>query len=155
MRAILSGFVVGLMAAAGAAAQTVERETQVERKTTIEVKDGEDVTLTGCLERHPDSTGGARFQLTNVADEDGRVSSYLLVDEEDDLEEYVGHLVEIEGDAADRDDDARIRVETRTRVERDDAPDTRTKTTEETAGDLRGIPILDVDEVRSLRPTCQ
>jgi len=149
MRTLWSGLMVGLLAAAGLGAQTT-----VERKTEIEVKDGEEVKLTGCLERHPDATGGARFQLTNVADEDGRVSSYLLVDEEDELEEHVGHLVEIKGEAADRDDEGRIRVETRTRVKRDDAPDTTTKTTEETSGDLTGIPILEVDDVRSIRPTC-
>lgn len=149
MRTILSGLMVGLLAAAGLNAQT-----SVERRTEIEVKEGEDVKLTGCLERHPDQTGGAKFQLTNVTDDDGRVGSYLLVDEEDDLEEHVGHLVEIEGEAADGDDEGRIRVQTRTRVEREGAPDTTTKTTEETAGDLTGIPILEVDEVRSIRPTC-
>ena len=150
MRTILSGFMFALLAATAAAAQS----TTVQRETEIDVKDGEDVTLTGCLERHPDPSGATKFQLTNVTDQDGRVSSYLLVDEEDDLEEHVGHLVEIEGEAADR-EDGRIRVETRTKVEREDAPDTTTKTSEETAGDLAGIPILDVDEVRMIRPTCK
>jgi len=149
MRTILSGFMVALFVAGVAGAQTT-----VEREAEIEVKDGDDVTLTGCLERHPDPTGATKFQLTNVADEDGRVSSYLLVDEEDELEEHVGHLVEIEGKAADR-EDGRIRVDTRTKVEREDAPDTTTKTTEETAGDLTGVPILDVDDVRMIRPTCK
>jgi hypothetical protein len=65
----------------------------------------------------------------------------------------VGQLVEIRGEAADR-EDGRIRIETETKVERDDAPDSTTRTTEETTGDLRGIPILAVDDVRTIRPDC-
>jgi hypothetical protein len=149
MRTILSGFGVALLATTAIAAQSAT----VERETKIEVKDGEEITVTGCLERHPDATGAIGYQLTNVADKDGRVSSYLLVDEEDDLEERVGQLVEIRGEAADR-EDGRIRIETETKVERDDAPDSTTRTTEETTGDLRGIPILAVDDVRTIRPDC-
>ena len=149
MRSVLTGFAIALCTATLAAAQA----TSIERKTKIEVKDGDDVTLTGCLERHDDPTGAVAFRLTNVADKEGRLSSYLLVDEEDDLEEHVGHLVEIKGEAADH-DDGRIRVETKTKVARDGARDTTTRTTEETAGDLRGIPILEVDDVRMIRPDC-
>ncbi len=150
MRHLLLGFVLAACASLAVSAQTRE----VERETKIEVKDGKDVKLTGCLERHHDSMGATKFRLTNVADKDGRRGSYLLVDEEDDLEDHVGHLVEIEGTAADA-EDGHLAVETKEKIERDDADDTRAETKQEVKGDLRGIPILDVDEVKMLRPTCK
>jgi hypothetical protein len=149
MRQLLSGLALALFATATMAAQSGE----VKRETKIEVKDGKNVTLTGCVERHSDPTRATRFQLTDVADKDGRRGAYLLVDEGDDLEDHVGHLVEIKGKAADS-EDGRIKVKSKTEVERDGADDTKTQTTEEVQGDLRGLPILDVDKVRMIRPTC-
>jgi hypothetical protein len=149
MKQLLSGFVLAVFATFAVAAQS----DVVKRETTIDVKDGKKVTLTGCVERHPDPTGATNFQLTKVADKDGRIHSYLLVDEEDDLEDHVGHLVEIKGEAAD-DEDGRIKVRTKTKVERDDADDTSSETTQDVKGDLRGLPILDVEAVKMIRPTC-
>jgi hypothetical protein len=149
MRQLLSGLALALFATATMAAQSGE----VKRETKIEVKDGKNVTLTGCVERHSDPTGATRFQLTDVADKNGRRGAYLLVDEGDDLEDHVGHLVEIRGKAADS-DDGRVKVRSKTKVEREDGDDTNTESTEEVKGDLRGLPILDVDKVRMVRPTC-
>jgi hypothetical protein len=149
MRQLLSGLTLSLFATATMAAQSGE----VKRETKIEVKDGKNVTLTGCVERHSDPTGATRFQLTDVADKDGRRGAYLLVDEGDDLEDHVGHLVEIRGKAADS-DDGRIKVKSKTKVDREDGDDTSTETNEEVKGDLRGLPILDVNKVRHIRPTC-
>jgi hypothetical protein len=150
MRQLLSGVAFTLFAAATMAAQSGE----VKRETQIEVKDGKDVTVTGCVERHADPTGATSFQLTDVADKHGRRGAYLLIGEGDDLEDHVGHMVEIKGKAADS-DDGRIKVKSKTKVERDDADDTKTETTEEVKGDLRGVPLLDVDKVRMIRPTCE
>lgn len=149
MKQLLSGLALALAAVVTATAQSPD----VKREVEIDVKDGKNVTLTGCVERYPDSTGATKFQLTKVADKEGRTHSYLLVDEEDDVEDHVGHLVEIKGKAADQ-EDGRIEVKTKTRVERDDAGDTRAETTQDVKGDLRGLPILDVDDVKMIRPTC-
>jgi hypothetical protein len=149
MKQLLSGLAATLFATAVMAAQSGE----VKRETKIEVKDGKNVTLTGCVERHADPTGATSFQLTDVADQDGRRGAYLLVDGGDDLDDHVGHLVEIKGKAADS-EDGRIKVKSKTKVDREDGDDTKTETTEEVKGDLRGLPILDVDKVRMVRPTC-
>jgi hypothetical protein len=149
MKQLLSGFVLAMFAAVTVGAQSGE----VKREVEIDVKDGKDVKLTGCVERYPDATGATKFQLTKVADKEGRIHSYLLVDEEDDLEEHIGHMVEVKGKAADQ-KDGRIEVKTKTRVERDDADDTKAESTHDVKGDLRGLPILDVDEVKMIRPTC-
>ena len=149
MKQLLSGLALAVFATATMGAQS----DAVKREVEIDVKDGKNVTLTGCVERYPDATGATKFQLTKVADKEGRIHSYLLVDEEDDLEEHVGHMVEIEGKAADQ-KDGRIEVRTKTRVEREDADDTKAESTHDVKGDLRGLPILDVDDVKMIRPTC-
>jgi hypothetical protein len=149
MKQLLSGFAIAAFAAASVSAQS----STVKRETSIEVKDGKRMTLTGCVQPHPDQTGATQYQLTNVADDDGRVHSYLLVGDNDDLDDHVGHLVEIKGKAADR-EGGRITVKSKTKVERDDAEDTRSETTEEIKGDLSGLPLLSVDKVRMVRPDC-
>jgi hypothetical protein len=149
MRQLLSGLTLALFATATMAAQSGE----VRRETKIEVKDGKNVTLTGCVERHSDPTGATAFQLTDVADKEGRRTAYLLIGKDDDLDDHLGHLVEIKGKASDT-ADGRVRVKSKTKVERDDGDDTKTETTEEVRGDLRGLPILDVGKVRMIRPTC-
>ena len=150
MRQLLSGLALALFATATMAAQSGE----VKRETKIEVKDGKNVTVTGCVERHSDPTGATKFQLTDVADKEGRRGAYLLIGEGDDLDDHVGHLVEIKGKASDH-EDGRVKVESKTKIERDDGDDTKTESTEEVKGDLRGLPILDVNKVRMIRPTCE
>jgi len=131
----------------GAQSATVKSESK------IEVKEGKDVTLTGCIEPHPDAAGATRFQLTNVADKKGERHRYLLVGETDDLKDHVGHLVEIKGKAAD-DGDGKVEVKTKTKVDRENAPDTKAESTSELEGGLPGVPLLGVKHVKMLRPTC-
>jgi hypothetical protein len=125
----------------------------VKNETKIEVKDGKDVTLTGCVARHPDETGATAYQLTDVADKFSERHSYLLVGDTGDLEDHVGHLVEIKGKAADR-EHGKVKIQSKTKVDRDDAPDRKTESTSEMKGDLVTLPLLGVKEVKMLRPTC-
>jgi hypothetical protein len=131
----------------GAQSATVKTEQK------IEVKDGKDVTLTGCVESHPDPASGAAYALTNVADKVGERHSYLLVGETGELGNHVGHMVEIKGKAAD-DGEGKVKVKTKTKVEREDAPDTRSESTSEIKGGMPGWPLLGVKSVKMLRPTC-
>lgn len=149
MRSYIPVIALGLGLAVPAAAQS----TKVKNETKIEVKDGKDVTVTGCVRQHPDRTGATRYQLTNVADKDGRMGAYLLVGEKDDLSEHVGQLVEVSGKAADQ-DEARIKVKTKTQVDRDNADDTNTESSSELKGNL-DVPLLGVKDVKMIRPTCE
>ena len=60
-------------------------------KTKVEIKDGKDVTVAGCLDR----TSEGRFVLTTT--ESGSLKYVLVTD--DDLGKYVGHEVEVKGKA--------------------------------------------------------
>ena len=99
---------------------------KVKTETKLEVKDGKDVTLTGCLERRLRSSGGTtQYQLTNVADKKNELHSYLLVGgDDDDLQNHVGHMVEVKGKAADR-EDGKVKVKTKTKVDREHADESR------------------------------
>ncbi len=73
-----------------AAAQDIESKS----KTKITVKDGKDVTVTGCVARSADGA----YKLTNVANKDGVLGDYLLVpggEDDLDLDDRIGHRVEI------------------------------------------------------------
>ena len=86
-------------------AQGVQQPHKSETKITVE--DGKDIKATGCVERNADGT----FMLTNVANKDGAMGSYILADEEDDLKDHVGHRVEIKGKAADK-GKGKVKIET-------------------------------------------
>src|SRR5689334_19185505 len=90
MKLIASAVVLAAAFSAGLAAQTMEQTT----KSKITVKDGKDVTVTGCVER---TASGSGFMLTDAADKDGRVHSYMLVSDDVDLAKHIGHRVEIKG----------------------------------------------------------
>jgi hypothetical protein len=136
------------------AGPALAQSATVKQETKIEVKDGKDVTLTGCLEAHPDATAATQYQLTDVAGTGGRGHSYLLVGERDDLQKYVGQLIEVKGKAADA-EDGKVKVKTKTTVDRENAPDRKSESTSEMKGDLAGLPLLGVKHVRAIRPTCQ
>jgi len=132
--------------AVGLNAQTTEQKT----KSKITVKDGKEVTVTGCVQPTASGTG---FMLTDAADKSGRVHSYMLVSDDADLSKHVGHRVEIKGKATDR-GEAKIKTEseTKTKVEHGDDKETRGKT--ELKGDLSGLPFLGVKEVRMIAAAC-
>jgi len=145
--------VVALVGTAALPLAAASQDGKVKSETKLEVKDGKDVTLTGCVERHTEGGGPAQYQLTQVADKKNELHSYLLVGEEGDLKDHVGHMVEIKGKAADR-EDGKVKVQTKTKVDREHADDIKTESKSELKGDLIGLPLLGVKDVKMIRPTC-
>jgi hypothetical protein len=133
--------------AAGAAST---QSTKVKSETRIEVKDGKEVKLTGCLAR---SASGTAYLLNDVEGRDVASRSYVLVGDVD-LDSHIGHLVEVKGRASDAGDDAKIEVKTKTRIERDDADDKETESKTTLEGDLAGLPYLGVKSVKMVRSSC-
>lgn len=126
-------------------AQDVERKS----KTKITVEDGKDVTVTGCVARSAE--GG--FVLSHAAGKDGALGTYILaVEDEDDIEDRLGHRVEIKGKAADE-GDGKVKIETKSQVEA--GGDTRKReSTTRVEGDLKGLPFLGVKSIRTIATVC-
>ena len=94
-RLIYAGLIAIVSASAVVSAQDVERKT----KTKITVEDGKSVTVTGCVTRGADGN----FLLSNAAGKEGAVGTYILAaDDQDDLQDKIGHRVEVKGKAADK-----------------------------------------------------
>jgi hypothetical protein len=146
MKLIGSAFCLTAICAVGLGAQTSQTET----KSKITVKDGKEVTVTGCVQPTASGTG---FMLTNVADKTGELRSYILVSEDGDLAKHVGHRVTIEGKAADR-GDGKVKTETETKIKVEDADDKKTKSKTEAKGDLSGLPYLGVKSVKMIAASC-
>src|SRR4029450_4424362 len=113
---------------------TVAAAQDAKTRTNVTVKDGKEITVTGCVERNPNG----EYVLTNVAGKDGAVGSYILAkggdsDALEDLDKHVGHRMEIVGKAANR-GDGKIEVETKSENKRG-----KTETNAEVDGDLDGL----------------
>lgn len=151
MAKLMWTLVIALGAWSGLAyAQEVERKS----KTKITVEDGKEITVTGCVARQ----GEDRLVLTHAANKDGELGSYTLVaddddeDEFEDLDEHVGHRVEIKGRAADK-GSGKVKIESKSQVEA--GGDTRKReSTTQVEGDLQGFPFLGVKEIRTLATVC-
>jgi hypothetical protein len=134
------------LSVAMASAQDIERKS----KTRITVEDGKAVTLTGCVARSAE--GG--FLLSHVAGKGGALGSYTLVaDDEDDLEDLVGHRVEVKGKAADK-GNGKVKIETKSEVEARSGEARKRESRTEVEGDLHGLPFLGVNSIRSLATVC-
>jgi hypothetical protein len=146
MKLIAAVLCVSAACAAGLGAQTTEQTT----KSKISVKDGKEVTVTGCIRPTASGTG---FMLTDAADKSGRVHSYILVSDDVDLSNHAGHRVEIKGKAADQ-GDARIKTESETKTKIEHGEDKETRGKSELKGDLSGLPFLGVKDVRMIAAAC-
>ena len=145
MKRFMLGSALALACSVGLAAQTAT----VKSESKVDVKDGKDVTVTGCLAR---SASGTAFLLNNVEGKGVASKSYILVG--DDLDAHVGHFIEIKGKASNIGDDGKVEVKTKTKVERDDADDKTTETKTTMEGDLAGVPYLGVKSVKMIRNSC-
>jgi hypothetical protein len=117
-------------------AQTSETTT----KTKIDIKDGKDVKVTGCVEAG--SNGG--YVLNDVSTKHEDLHRYILVSN-DDFSKVLGQRVEIEGTVADR-KDGKVEIKTETKSE-GDAKDTHSKV--EGTG-----PYLGVKHMKRISGTC-
>ena len=147
MRGFMLGSALALACSVGLAAQS----TTVKSETKVDVKDGKDVTVTGCLAQ---SASGTAYLLNDVEGKGVASRSYILTGK-DNLDEHVGHLVEIKGKATNIGDDSKVEVKTKTKVEREDADDKTTETKSTMEGDLKGLPYLGVKSVKMIRNSCQ
>jgi hypothetical protein len=144
VRRLIYSLLIVLSATALVAAQDVERKA----KTKITVQDGKDVTLTGCVARSAE--GG--FVLTHAAGKDGAAGTYVLAADEDDLEDHIGHRVEVKGKAADK-GDGKVKIESKSEVE--SGGDTRKRESKTSVeGDLQGLPFLGVKSIKTLATVC-
>jgi hypothetical protein len=147
MKRLTIGAAMALACTVGLGAQTAK----VKSETEIDVKNGKDVTVTGCVERTNHGTG---LVLARTEGRDVESSRYMLVGKDDALERRVGQLVEIKGKATDVGDDGKVEIKSKTKVEREDADDRTTKSKTELSGDLDGLPYLGVKSVKVLRDSC-
>jgi hypothetical protein len=140
------GYVAMAIVLAGCLAAA--QETESKSKTKIKVDDGKEMTVTGCVERGPE--GG--FTLTNVANKDGALGSYMLAatddNDLDNLDKHVGHRVEVTGKAADK-GKGKIKVESKM-----EGTSGKTESKSEVKGDLKGLPYLGVKSFRMLAAVC-
>ncbi len=146
MKLISTAFCLAAVCAVGLGAQTSQTET----KSKVTVKDGKEVTVTGCVQPTASGTG---FMLTNVADTTGALRSYILVTDEMDLSKHAGHRVMIEGKAADR-GDGKVKTETKTTTKVEHGDDKTTKSKTEAKGDLAGLPFLGVKSLKMIAASC-
>jgi hypothetical protein len=147
MKRLIMGTTLALACGVGLSAQSAK----VKSETEISVKDGKNVTVTGCVERAASGTG---FVLTSTEGKDVGSRHYLLVGKDDEMEDRVGHLVEIKGKAADVGNDSKVEVKTKTKVERENADDKETESKTQMEGDLAGVPYLGVKSVKTIRESC-
>jgi len=117
-------------------AQTSETTT----KTKIDVKDGKDIKVTGCV----DSGANGGYVLTDVSTKNEPVHRYILVSD-DNFSKYVGQRVEVEGVAADR-KDGKVEIKTETKNEG----------TKDTHARVEGTgPYLGVKKIKRVDGTCR
>ena len=129
--------------AAIAASVTLGAQSSATTTTTrIEIKDGKDVKVTGCVEAGPD--GG--YVLTHVADKSRTMHRYILVSKDDDFSKVVDRRVQIEGKVGDR-GHGHVEIKTTTKVE-GPAKDTHAKVED-------SAPYLGVTHMKTLSASCR
>jgi hypothetical protein len=135
------------MCVAGLAAQT--QETKTTTKTKVEIKDGRNVTVTGCLERRENGD----YMLTSVHEGRRTEPSRYTIVTDDDLSLRVGQRVEIKGTAV-ADGNGRVKVESKTTTEVENGKDLETKSkTEGTSGSV-DMPFLGLKSMKTLATSC-
>jgi hypothetical protein len=138
MKLISVAFCMAAVCAVGLGAQTSTTETK--SKTKIEVKDGKDITVTGCLERNP----GGGYLITNTKGD----MKYALVTD-DDLSKHIGHRMELKGKATDR-GDGKVKIESTVGTSGGEKTEAKT----ELKGDMAGMHYLGVKSVKMLSASC-
>jgi hypothetical protein len=138
MKIISTAFCLAAICAVGLGAQSGTTETKT--KTKIDVKDGKNVTVIGCLAPNP----GGGYMLTATTGD----LKYALVTN-DDLAKHVGHRMEIKGKASDR-GDGKVKIESTVGTTGSD--DSKTKV--EMKGDMAGMHYLGVKSVKMISASC-
>jgi hypothetical protein len=143
MKLITAGLAVAFLCAIGTPSQS--QTTKTKETTKVDIKGGKEITVSGCL----DETSSGSYMLRNRSG--GR--EYSLVTD-DNLKKYVGHRVEIKGKASDL-GEAKVKVESKTKTDVENGPDSESRSTTEMKGDLKGTPMLGVKSIKSLAESCE
>jgi len=133
---LITGLALAAICAVGLNAQSGTTTT----KTKVDVKDGKEITIGGCLERNP--AGG--YMLTTT---DGAMKYALVTD--DDLSKHVGHRVEVKGKAADR-GDGKVKIESKVGT----SGDTAKAKTEVKGEDMAGMKYLGMKSLKMISASC-
>jgi hypothetical protein len=137
MKLFCTAFGLAAICAVGLGAQSGTTETKT--KTKIDVKDGKNITISGCLAANP----GGGYMLTTTRGE----QKYALVTD-DDLSKHLGHRMEIKGKAADR-GDGKVTIESTGTSGGD-----KTKVKTELKGDSPDMNYLGVKSVKMISKSC-
>jgi hypothetical protein len=132
------------MFAVGVGAQT--QTTRTESKTKVDVKEGKEIVVSGCLEKSP----AGSYMLTSR--ESGAFKYTLITD--DDLSKHLGHRIEVRGKATDK-GDAKVKIESRVGTTGSGENETKDKATNKTTleGDLN-LHYLGVKSVKMISTSC-
>jgi hypothetical protein len=142
MKAWIPAMTFALVATAAAYAQ--DTETTVKSRTTSSGGEAKEVTYTGCIQ---DGTPSKTFVL---AGESKTRTSYAIISSGDmKLQQHVGRKVEVTGLLIPAGD---IKTETTTRIERDDAKDTKIRERVETRNSM---PQFRVTSIKDLGERCE
>jgi len=143
----MTTFVCALAIAGGVTLGAQSSETTT--KTKIDVKDGKDVTVTGCVEAGFPN-GFVLSHVANVADKTGTLRRCFLISDDEDFSKHLGHRVTIEGKAADR-HHGEVEIKSETKVDGVDK-DLHSKTT--TSGSDLNMPYLGVKHMKMIAASC-
>jgi hypothetical protein len=135
MKLICTAIGIAAMCAVGVGAQT----GTTTQKTTVDVKDGTKITISGCLEQNP--SGGYMLTTTTGA------MKYALVTNRD-LAKHIGHRLQVRGKAADR-GDGKVSIESKVGTGGD-----KSEAKTELKGDMPGMHYLGVDSVKMISKSC-
>ena len=130
------------LAVAGAVTLVAQSSTTT-TKTKIQIKDGKDMKVTGCVVADP--SGGSRYVLTHVTDKGGALHRYNLVSDSDDFSMVIGHRVQIEGKVADR-EHGKVEITSETKI---DGPGKDTHSAAEGSA-----PYLGVKHMKTIAASC-
>jgi hypothetical protein len=133
---LITAFCLAACCAVGLGAQSSTTTT----KTKMDVKDGKEISVSGCLDRNP--SGG--YMLTTT---EGSMKYAVVTD--DDLSKHVGHRVELKGKAADR-GDGKVKVETTTGK----GDDKTTAKSEIKGSDMSGMKYLGLKSLKMISKSC-
>jgi hypothetical protein len=136
MKLMCATFGLATMCAVGLAAQSGTTKTT----TKVEVKDGKEMKVTGCLERNP----GGGYMLTNS---DGSLKYALVTD--DDLSKHLGHRLEVDGTATDQ-GKGKVEIKSKTTTAGSDKVEAKTQA----KGDL-GMHYFGVKSVKMIMGACK
>jgi hypothetical protein len=162
MRRVISACAVALCFAA--ASVSAQDDATLKSKTKIKTDDGKVITATGCLTGGPSSYTLARATPAAVEERvtvgtSGTVVSYTLVPRDGvDLTTHIGQMVEVTGvmvpAATKHDDDAKIKVQEKSKAEVDNAPDAKSKSNTKVEVPRGATSQLAVTSVKMIGATC-